>query len=371
MVRVHVFLTCLLLGLLFATGPESLAQIKLDTAADPFLKLGDGQVVRYRVGTTVTASRGAIKDIYATMAVPFACPEQEAKVLEEDISPGVDSVKFRPLGDGVEQMLITMPYLAAGEEAHAIVTYEVHTHTILPPEENLTAQLVIPKKVDRDLKKYLGRSKFIQTNDSKIRRTLKDILATEKPEANDEAKSASADGESATTEDTTDKPAESKDTAEEDTAEPPAPPQPLNDWQRVEKIYDFVLDTVNYVEGDDKSALQTLREKEGDCHDVSALFIALCRAMKVPARMVWVEQHQYAEFCLEDAEGKLHWFPVESAGTRAFGAMPTARVILQKGDNFRDPDRPGVPLRYASEYMTATPEPGSGRPQQKFIRQQL
>jgi hypothetical protein len=84
-----------------------------------------------------------------------------------------------------------------------------------------------------------------------------------------------------------------------------------------------------------------------------------------------VSEHCYPEFCLEDSEGKPHWFPCESSGTRAFGEMPLARVILQKGDNFKVPERPREALRYASDYLIGVPVPGSGKPRVKYIRDQL
>ena len=98
------------------------------------------------------------------------------------------------------------------------------------------------------------------------------------------------------------------------------------------------------------------------------MFIALCRINKIPARMVWVNGHVYPEFYLEYAEGKGHWYPCESAGTRAFGEMPLSRTILQKGDNFRVPERKEK-LRYASDFLIGLPTPGGGKPKVKYIRE--
>jgi hypothetical protein len=95
----------------------------------------------------------------------------------------------------------------------------------------------------------------------------------------------------------------------------------------------------------------------------------MCRACDVPARIVWVNNHCFAEFYLQDADGVGYWFPAESAGTRAFGEMPLTRPILQKGDNFKVPERPRDRLRYASDYMVGLPLPGSGQPKVRFIRE--
>lgn len=342
--------SAVLLGLLAA--PSAWAQLT-ETAPDPFRTYGDTIAVRYRVGASIEATKGPVRDIVAMVAVPFECDEQEVIVADEDISAEIGSVDYRMVNGGARQMVITIPYLPGGTEAHAILTFEVRTKVILPPEEELTAQLVPPKKPDRELKRYLGRSPYIQHNHGKIRRTLKEIFALT-------ATQSASGAERVSTE-----PAPTEETETEDD------PVTLTTWQRVEKIYDYVQGSIEYIEGEDQSAVETLDRGKGDCHDVSALFVALCRADKIPARMVWVHEHQYPEFCLADAEGKLHWFPSESSGMRAFGEMPTARVIMQKGDNFQVPERPRDALRYASDYLIGLPVDGSGKPKVRYIREML
>jgi transglutaminase-like putative cysteine protease len=151
-----------------------------------------------------------------------------------------------------------------------------------------------------------------------------------------------------------------------------AVPETASDWAKVEAIYDQVLEKVAYVEGPDESAVDALRDGKADCQGRSMLFIALCRVNKIPARMVWADGHAYPEFYLEQAEGRGWWFPCESAGTRAFGEMPLARTILQKGDNFRVPERPTERLRYASDYLVGVPAgPSGGPPTCRFIHEEL
>src|SRR5690606_11636573 len=126
---------------------------------------------------------------------------------------------------------------------------------------------------------------------------------------------------------------------------------------------------VKYENGELKGAIKALHDKTGDCEELSSLFIALCRAQKIPARTVWVPDHCYPEFYLADADGNGVWFPCQAAGSRAFGGIPEDRPILQKGDNFRDPDRPKEKLRYVSENLTG--KGGGGRPKVKFIREEV
>lgn len=305
------------------------------TEGDPE-RMGKEQVVLFRVGAEITASRGACRDIRAMVAVPLACAEQQVRMVEEEFTRHLDKVTYRDLDDGVRQMLITIPRLSGGETARAVVTYEVTTNTIEPPEQESTEDLELPKRPERKIRKYLTESPMIEVRDGAIRSLARDLWR----EAGEQFGSDATDND----------------------AEP-------NAWSRVEYLYDYMLDNIQYSEGPDKSALDTLRDGKADCHGRSALFIALCRANKVPARVVWVNEHCYAEFYLEDAEGQGHWYPIESAGTRAFGGMPLARPILQKGDNFKVPERRGERLFYATDDLVAYPVGNSGKPSVKFIRE--
>ena len=136
-------------------------------------------------------------------------------------------------------------------------------------------------------------------------------------------------------------------------------------WSKVEALYDQAREQVEYVNGPFKGAIAALKDGTGDCEELSSLFIAMCRAIGVPARTVWIPGHCYAEFYLEDETGEGHWFPCQPAGSRAFGSMPEFRPILQKGDNFTVPEKPREKQRYVAEYLTGT----GGNPKVKFIRE--
>ena len=297
----------------------------LDGASSPSdVSFGPPVVVQYRVGAEVTANRGACRNVLAVVAVPLECPEQQVRLVDEDIS-GDAEVTYRNLQDGVRQMLMSVRYLPNGQTAKAILTFEVTIHSILPPQE--TKDLKIPRRLSRDVRRFTSGSPYIEVSHRKIRSLAKEVW---------------------------------KDLDETAT-----------DWERVEAIYDYVLDHIDYVEGPDKGALETLRDGQADCQGRSMVFIALCRANKIPARMVWVDGHAYAEFYLEDADGKGHWYPCESAGSRAFGEMPLARPIFQKGDNFEMPEGPKERLRYATDYLTGLPTRGGGSPSYKFTRERV
>jgi hypothetical protein len=82
-----------------------------------------------------------------------------------------------------------------------------------------------------------------------------------------------------------------------------------------------------------------------------------------------VHGHCYPEFYLEDKEGTGHWIPCQAAGTRDFGSMPDTRPILQKGDNYRVPEKK-EPQRYVAEFLTGKAR-GGGKPTARFVRELL
>ena len=301
----------LVAGLGAAPGGRLFAE---DSAAP---KPGKEQVETYRFGVEIKAVGIPCRAILATLPVPTDWPEQTVTVLGEEKSRHVTKVEYRLLSGGAKQMRVTIPTLPAGAEAKVTVTYQVRRHTLLKPEG--TADLLLPKASTK-LRSYLAPSPYIESTDEKIRSLAGEVtLGKELP------------------------------------------------WQRAEAIYDCVRAKVKYQNGPLKGALAALNDGTGDCEELTSLFIALCRADKIPARTVWVPGHCYPEFYLEDKSGDGHWFPCQAAGTRAFGGIPELRPILQKGDNFRVPENRNQPQRYVTQFLTAR----SGRPTVKFIQERV
>ncbi len=300
--------------------PEALGQFLDDSEPSPTATtLGDRRVQRYRVGLEVTAVGGPCRDIYATTPVPAEWPEQRVRIVAEDLSPAVRSVRYRTLADGVKQLVLSIPQLESGEEAKAIVTFELDRAAILPPKD--PSSLEVPDRVGRDLRLFLLPSPYIESRHNRIVRF---------------AREAAGD---------------------------------LKGWAQVEAIYDAVRERVTYREGELRGAVRALADGEGDCEELTCLFIAACRSQGIPARTVWVEGHCYPEFYLVNPSGEGEWYPCQAAGSRAFGCMPDQLPILQKGDNFRDPDRPAKPLRYVSEFVTGSAVGGGGQPHVRYIRE--
>ncbi len=279
---------------------------------------GEKLTQRWQVGVEITAI-APCGGIMATAPVPGNWPEQTVRLADQDLSPSV-RLGQRQLKGGVTQMLVSVPRLNAGETAKALLTFEVTRSALTPPPD--TSIFRLAKSPPRDVRSYLSESPYIESRNSKIKRLATELTQEEKPA-----------------------------------------------WETVETIYDWVRENVEYKNGELKGALQALEDGDGDCEELTSLFIALCRANKIPARTVWVPGHCYPEFYLEDDEGNGYWIPCQAAGTRDFGGMPDHRPILQKGDNFRVPEKK-QPQRYVAEFLQVKSLSGAP-PKVRFIRELL
>ncbi|MHB8867061.1 MAG: transglutaminase-like domain-containing protein [Pirellulaceae bacterium] len=285
----------------------------------PAIRLTNPRTERWQVGVVVRA-RGLTTGIVATLPMPMPWPEQDVTVVSENSSPQVKSVRFRVLEAGVKQMVVSIPRLTAGEQAEARVTLEIVKRDIVAPQS--TGELCVPATVSAKLRPFLAPSPYIESEDPQIRALARQVVA-EKSLA----------------------------------------------WEQVEAIFDEVRSKVEYrFDPHIKGARQALDDGFGDCEELTSLFVAMCRAVGIPARSVWVPGHCYPEFYLQDQRGQGHWYPCQAAGARVFGAMPEARPILQKGDSFRIPGSRQA-VRYVQETLTA--KNATADPEVQFVQQSL
>lgn len=309
---------CTLLFLLLLGGAAA-AQLQTPTPGGG-IRFDKPVTQRWQVGVKISALGGPCAGLRGSIPVPTDWPEQEVRIVEEEVSPLVRSMRYRDLG-GLRQMQYSIPQLPPGELATALVTFEIVRHAILPPDETATFQ--IPKNPPPPVRLNLAASPSIECRHPSIRNKAKELVEAD----------ASA-------------------------------------WDQVEALYDWVRDNVTFQDGRLKGAVATLRDGSGNRDDLTCLFIALCRAIGVPARTVFVPDNCYAEFYLQQADGEGFWFPCQVAGTREFGGMSDQRPILQKGDNIRVPDEQKDPQRFVPEFLTG--QGGrAGRPQVEFVRKLL
>lgn len=121
---------------------------------------------------------------------------------------------------------------------------------------------------------------------------------------------------------------------------------------------------LKYRNMDNRGALYALRNGEGDCTEYAAVFVAISRALGVPARLTSdflfttrldfpVPNHHAAEVLL----GK-RWVPVDAnlaldpAFGYGFGKGAASKVVLKRGDSWTWANRvPGVTKQYRDSEM--------------------
>ncbi len=273
---------------------------------------------RWKVGVQIKTGRSSVKGMLVTIPVPTDWPEQKVTIVEENLPPSIRDVQYRDVEQCVKQLVAKIPSIPANELVEMTVIFQVTTQQINGPTD--TTMFKIPNPVPREVRDFLGVSPQISFRNAKFRAQVKEITA-------------------------------GKDSA----------------WQQVQSIADWIRDNIEYREAETTDTLSTFRKKQGGAEDLVGLFVAMCRAHKVPARMVWVEGHQYAEFLLVDAAGGGHWFPCQIAGIPEFGSISEPRIILQKGDNIKVPEK-SERQKFVAEFVTAS---GVVKPQVNFIRQLL
>ena len=119
----------------------------------------------------------------------------------------------------------------------------------------------------------------------------------------------------------------------------------------VKGVYDYVIDHMDYVVRgeDDKGALTALELGKGDCTEYADLFVAICRAKNIPARVVTgytvrtdveTSKHNWTEVYMKDRG----WVPIDpTTGDvrsgmfryRAFGRMRPVYIYLSHIRNDR------------------------------------
>ncbi len=310
-------------------------------AAGP--KLGASQRQIWRAGVIIAAGTLA-EDVYIALPLPMEWPEQKIIRLEEVKREGpiTGNLNYRVVNNGCKEMSFRVSKMQPKRKLEVVVEVEIENFELLPPGN--PDAFVIPKRLHRDVEQYVKSTTCIESGNTQFVKMFHEI--------------------------TKDKP---------------------TDWEKVEAIYTFVQRNVNYDETvkakEAKGALALISQPEGqwkaDCKDMCCLFVAICRAGKIPARLVRVPEHCYAEFYLEpkDSENKGgktvqktapgFWFPCQVAGTYSFGGIPERQPILQKGDSFPDMDSTNKRAKYIflKEYCEANVPDGSIPPNPKFIHE--
>ncbi len=258
--------------------------------ADPALELADPRTYRLRVVVKITAQEAEVDNIVATCPIPMEWPEQKIRLLEEKREPSTARVSEQVLPGQAAILKFQVPHIAMGKEASVERLYEItryRTKFTLPPED-----LVMPKIAPPELREQLiGIPPGVEIQNSKMIDLANTLTSASREEG---------------------------------------------PWATAKSFWSWTRDNVKFENGDFRGAMHALDQRCGDCEEMSALFVGLCRLSKIPARTVWVHSHDYPEFYLLDKQGNGHWIPAQVLGPAWFGEMAEYRPIFQKGDKFYD-----------------------------------
>jgi hypothetical protein len=196
------------------------------------------------------------------------------------------------LEGGLHYLEVDIPSIPKGDKAELLLTYQVLLYPLPMPLQ--TEYFKKPQKPDRDVAPYLRSSPLIDPRHASIKKLASELTK-----------------------------------------------EATNDWNAVEKFYDWVLDNIEMTGGEAVGAVKSLANKKGCREDRINLFLALCRCHKIPARTVWANGMEYAEFFLIDSGDQGHWIPCQLSGAREFGTLASPRIIEQKGEDFELPGSGG------------------------------
>ena len=296
-------------------------------------KLGKASSKTWETGVKLTAV-SRCSDLVTMITIPMDWPEQQVTIMEEKEKTSSNIVKIERRehkNGGLQVMVVKVGELLPGKTAEAALTVRVTRNEILPPDPESVRKLAIPptSKIPKAYKVYLEKSPNIESSHSQFKKLYTTIT---------------------------------KDIE--------------LDWSKIEAIYNYVRENIQYDAANKavigNSALKTMELKKGDCKEMTAVFIAICRAGKIPVRSVRIPGHCYVEFYMIDDDGVGYWFPCQVSGTFAFGGIPEMGPILQKGDNFEFREFPREKFRFFDKQVTGVNEgDASTAPKYVFFENQL
>ena len=190
--------------------------------------------------------KGNARGIKATTPVPVDLPEQ--KIDDVRIETQGCQAQLRRLTDESSQLICYAPAIAKGQTvgavAHISMTlfkqYQAFTVEQFPAEQKLPRRFPIMYSID---------SPGIQTRHPSVRKLAAEVGG-----------------------------------------------QFDHPWDKARAFHAWVWKNIRAQTQYYTSVLIAIRDRTGDCEERAAIFVALCRATGIPARLVWIPNHNWAEF---------------------------------------------------------------------------
>lgn len=234
-----------------------------------------------KVGIELEGLGGATA-LAASTPVPVACPEQ--RIDQERVETLGCAAEVQQLAPFARQLFLQAPGIVKGQRIAAYAHYKltISKQYFGYRREQFPLEQKVPADVARH---YMGNSPGIQTRSREVRELAEQLS--------------------------------------EELAHP---------WDKARAFASWIPRNIRPKIGSYLGVLRCLQMKVGDCEDMSALMVALCRSADIPARLVWVPNHNWTEVFLVDQEGQGHWLPAHTACYFWWGWTGAHELVLQKGD---------------------------------------
>jgi hypothetical protein len=221
-------------------------------------------------------------------STPVPLPHEEQQVDDVKIETDGCEASIQQVGEGAAQLLLAAPSIRRGKRIAAIARYKLtlKKQYLGYARDQFPQQQPEPPPAIRKL--YLGDSPGIQTRAPEIRKLHQELSAQE-----------------------------------------------THPWTLAGIYQQWVHKEIEAKRGNFIGVVNALKRRYGDCEEKAAVFVALCRAGGIPARLVWVPNHNWAEFYLADHDGKGHWIPSHTSCYSWHGWTGAHELVIQKGDRVK------------------------------------
>jgi hypothetical protein len=240
------------------------------------------------IGVEMQGEGGATQ-IRASTPVPTQHPEQPIENVQ--IEAEGCQARLQTLGEGAAQLVMAAPSIRPGQTIRALARYRL---TLKKQYQGYTRDQFAaeqPEPPDAIRKLYLNDSPGIQTSSTEVRRLAAEITGDKQ----------------------------------------------LHPWDHAESYFRWGREHITPKRGSFIGVVNSLRRRSGDCEELAGIFVALCRHAGIPARLVWVPNHNWAEFYLTDTDGQGHWIPAHTSCYQWFGWTGVHELVIQKGDRLSVP----------------------------------
>jgi transglutaminase-like putative cysteine protease len=233
---------------------------------------------------------GPASDITSTTVAPLEYPEQ--KILESSIDVRGCQAQVRKLAEGAGQLVLAAAEIGAGQVIRAVARFRMtlFKQYFAYHADQFPARQEVPPEIR---KAYLQDSPGIQVRSRQVRTLAAELTSG----------------------------------------------TPKHPFEQAQAFAEWVPKNIKPQIGSYTSVTAALDDRRGDCEEMAAVFVALCRSVGIPARLVWVPNHNWAEFYLTDNDSKGHWIPAHTACYSWFGYNGAHELVLQKGDRFTPPEK--------------------------------